>query len=85
MNVKYTVRTPKGETAYCVLSRGEKFGYQLEEMMQVGHNNGVCVEVDETWISVLDYYHAETMAKFEILSTEDTEESVTDGWRPVIE
>ena len=85
MNKKFTVQTPKGEMAYCVLSDEKDYGYQLEEMMQVGHSNGVCVEVDEKWISVLDYYHAETMAKFEILSTEDTEESVTDGWRPVIE
>ena len=85
MNKKFTVRTPRGETAYCVLSREKDYGYQLEEMMQVGHSNGVCVEVDETWISVLDYYHAETMAKFEILSTEETEEPVTAEWKPVTE
>jgi hypothetical protein len=68
-----------------VLSDEKDYGYQLEEMMQVGHNNGLCVEVDEKWISVLDYYHAETMAKFEILSIKETEEPVTAEWKAVTE
>jgi hypothetical protein len=82
MNKKITARNERGIVCYCILS-GED---SIEEQFNLWYfdsrhpGGGVCVRFDTSKISVVDYFHAESMADFEILSIEDTDEPVMTKW-----
>ena len=82
MNKKITVRTNSGTVCYCILSGNENLEEQFNEWYFGSKHpgGGVCVRFDEQTLSVVDYFHGESMADFEILSIEDTDEPVLTKW-----
>jgi hypothetical protein len=83
MNVKYTVRTPQGEIAYCVIDKNKDCVSQFEEVMALGRR--LAVRLEDEWINVVDYYHDERMAGYKILSVEDTDKPLATGRRTIAE
>lgn len=82
MNKKITVRNEFGKIRYCVLDGNRDFEQQLNEW-QFGSahpNGGICVCFHPTEIQFVDYFHADPMATFPILSIEDTDEDVAVKW-----
>ena len=80
MNKKLTVLTPRGNVAYCVLSPSKDYEKQLEELFDI-HGHGLCVVFDKKTLKVRDYFCDETMATFEVLSFEDSEDEVVLKWK----
>ena len=82
MNKKITVRREDGKIFYCILA-GDK---NLQEQFNIWYFNeanprhGLCVEFDGKTVDVLDYFHAEKITSFEVVTMEDTDEKVTLEW-----
>ena len=79
MNKKITVKTPNGAVRYCVLDGNASFSEQLKRDV-FSISNDYTVEYCKDKIEVLDVYHQETIAVFEVLSVEDCEMNVTHKW-----
>lgn len=82
MNKKLTVRTPRGNITYCVLSQKRDYEKQLEELFDI-HGNGLCVDFDGKTVKVRDYYCDETMGEFKVISFEDCDDEVALSWQHV--
>ena len=82
MNKKITIRKDNGQTCYCILS-GEK---NLEDQFNSWYfgsehpSNGLCVCFDGATLDVVDYYHAEKMTSFTVVSIDDTNENPVFEW-----
>jgi hypothetical protein len=82
MNKKITVRNEGGLVRYCILS-GEANLQDQFNLWYYGDAHpyyGIHISVNSTTVAIEDYYHAEVMASFEILSMEDTEEDIIHAW-----
>ena len=82
MNKKITVRREDGTIFYCVLD-GDK---DLQEQFNIWYfgeahpRNGLCVDFDGKSVDVLDYFHAEKMASFDVVAIEDTDRELLLEW-----
>ena len=82
MNTKLTVRAENDRVLYCVLNKDEDKEKQLGEMLNAnGGGIGVCLEEKE--VRVVDYFHAETIFSYSIISLEDTEDPVSLKWTEI--
>ena len=80
MNKKLTVKTEHGNICYCVLDPDISFEIQLNELAGFSGDGGVTVRYYEDRIEFVDYFHAEVMACFPIISLEDTSLPVCLKW-----
>jgi hypothetical protein len=81
MNVKYTVKNvDNGRVLSCVLDPNENIEKQLTQVLKITPGYGIGVYVRDSLIEVTDYYHASSMAEFEILSKEPTDAPVRTEW-----
>ena len=82
MNKKITVKRDSGEICYCILSGDTSLEDQFNKWYFGSKHpqNGLCVNFCETSVDVVDYYHAEKMASFNVLSIEDTNEDICLKW-----
>ena len=55
----------------------KKIKEQLEEVFTIRPGYGFSVEYTEECIKIVDYFHGETRAVFEIISVEDTFEDIS--------
>ena len=85
MHLKFTVITPHGTKTCCVIDKEKDLEYQLEDIVRIGHGHGLAVHLEKEWINVVDYYHAENMAEYKILSVEETDAPLSTGWETVEE
>ena len=84
MNIKYTVQNQDSKRVVSCIVDGEKdLERQFEEVFQIAHGHGIGVFVRENEIELTDYYHASSMAGFDILSREETTEPIHLEWTVV--
>lgn len=82
MNKKITVRSEVKGICYCILS-GER---DLEEQFNVllfgsaQGGGGVCARFDGKTLRVVDYFHDDTMARFDVIDIEDTDSEPILKW-----
>ena len=81
MNIKYTVKNvDNGCVLSCVLDPNENIEDQLTQVFKITPGHGIGVYVRDSEIEVTDYYHASSMAEFEILSKTETPDPVSKQW-----
>ena len=82
MNKKITVRSITGQSSYCILSGDKDLEKQLNNWYFGSDDpqNGVCVRFNGIKLDVVDYYHDDRMASFDVVSIEDTNEAPLLNW-----
>ena len=85
MNKKLTVRTEHGRLCYCVMSPCRSYDDQLSELFGIGQGGGLSARLTERGVELNDYFHAENVALFKVLSLEDTELDVSLKWTVIEE
>lgn len=82
MNKKITIQNSEGEAAYCILAGERDLEDQFNEWYYGSANpaHGVCVRFDGKSVSVVDYYHDERMASFDVIGVEDTPDAPILDW-----
>ena len=82
MNKKIIVHSELNGRCYCVLP-GERDLEEQFNIMLFGSEHGgggVCARLDGKSLRVVDYFHDETMASFNIISIEDTDSEPILNW-----
>ena len=73
MNIKLTVQNQDTKRKIsCVLDGEKDMEHQLEQVFQISPGHGIGIFVRENEIEITDYYHASSMAGFDILSKSST-------------
>ena len=82
MNKKVTVKRPDGLTMYCILSGEQDLNDQLNVWYYGSANppHGMCVNFDGVTLNIVDYYHADIVESFDVISIEDTNDDVLLKW-----
>ena len=76
MNKKYTVKNDYDRCSYFVLSAETNLQEQLEQVFSIRKGYGFSLEYDEKTIRIIDYFHGETRASFEIVNIEETNDEI---------
>ncbi len=76
MNKKLVFKNNLGKVVYCVLNTTDDMKSQLETIFAIQKGYGFTVDFDEKHIHIVDYFHGETRASFDVISFEDTNEDV---------
>jgi len=76
MNKKYIIKNNCDNELTFVLSGEKEIDEQLLEVFAIEKGYGFTVEHSAEQIKIVDYFHGETRAAFEIISIEDTSEDV---------
>lgn len=76
MNKRLTWKNDFNETVYCVLSSETDYEAQLETVFNIKKGYGFSVRFNGKTIKIVDYFHGDTRASFDVVSLEDTEEDV---------
>lgn len=82
MNQKITVKTEDGKLVFCILSGSESIEDQLNVIYfgTANPKHGTCVQYDGSQIALVDYYHADTIAKLQVVRIEDTDHTPVLQW-----
>ena len=82
MNKKLIIKDTSGKYKYCILSSQEPFDDQLNKVFRI--DMSACfhpvAELGEKYIVIKDNRTLETLAQLEIISFNDTDESVSLKW-----
>ncbi len=81
MNKKLTVINDSGKRLFCIVSSDKDLEEQMKDVLGVTPGYGMTVEVTETQVRLVDYFHGDTRAAFTIVSMEDTDEDVYLNWK----
>lgn len=73
MNKKYVLKNPHGETVFCVIDGTKIADDEFKKVLSVTAGQGFSVDVYEDEVRLVDYFHGETRATYEILSVTDTD------------
>ena len=84
MNKKVTVKTEHGDIVYCVVSDESPIADQLGKFWKTDGHGGLSTRLENNQIQIVDYFHNELFAFFDILSIEDTELDVDYKWKQII-
>ena len=84
MNKKVTVKTEHGDIVYCVVNGESPIEKQLGNFWNTDGNGGLSTRLKNNQIQIVDYFHDELFAFFDILSIEDTELEVDYKWKQII-
>ena len=82
MNKKITVINGYNKKMYCIVDANLDVTKQIEQIMDVG-KGGLGINVTNTSIALVDYFHSENVAVFPIVSIEETEQEVSLKWNKV--
>lgn len=74
MNKKIVFENNHGKKVYFILSDTVDLKTQLLETFSISAGHGLTVEMTEKQIEIVDYFHADTVARFEILSILETDQ-----------
>ena len=77
MNLRLVLKNGDGERFSCVISKDAERDAELEKVFSIQKGYGFCVECSQSSVCIVDYFHAETRARFEILSQQETQEEVS--------
>ena len=84
MNIKFTVRnTDSKKVLSCIVDGNQDIERQLETAFGIDHGHGIGVYLREKEVEISDYYHASSMAFFDILFREETTAPVDLNWTDV--
>lgn len=75
MNLCLTMRNEHNETVYCIISKNENMVLEMEKVFSITKGYGFSVDCYKDKIKIVDYFHGETRATFDILSIEETDEN----------
>ena len=73
MNKKYVLKNPHGETVFCVIDGTKIADDEFKKVLSVTAGQGFSVDVYEDEVRLVDYFHGETRAKYEIISVTETD------------
>ena len=82
MNKKITVLNGYNKKMYCIVDAELDLSKQLEKIMDAG-SHGVGVEVTDKHIALRDYFHAENIFVYPIVSIEETELELSLKWNEI--
>ena len=74
MNKKLILKNDKGETVYCVLNGEADETEELLRVFSIEKGYGLTVEKWSDAVKIVNYFRADTVASFPVVSFEDTEE-----------
>lgn len=74
MNLRVTLKNDENKTVYCVVSQDQGLEQEMEQVFSIQKGCGLGVDVTKTKVKVVNYFRADTLASFEILSITPTEE-----------
>lgn len=74
MNLRVTLKNDENETVYCVVSQAQRLEQEMEQVFSIQKGCGLGINVTKTKIKVVNYFRADTLASFRILSITPTEE-----------
>ena len=77
MNKKLTMKSPRETIVFCVVDENKPLVEQLKTVWGFESGNGMTVDVVNNEVQIIDYYHWSCVAKFDIISFEDTNEEVS--------
>ena len=75
MNKKLTFKAPNGNICYCVLSGEQDLKEQIERIFAMT-GDGYITRFDNKEISIIDIYHWDPIAVYEVISVEDCDMEV---------
>ena len=73
MNKKYVLKNPHGETVFCVIDGTQNADEEFKKVLNIESGHGFSVDVYEDEVRLVDYFHGDTRAKYEILAVTDTD------------
>lgn len=83
MNTRLVLRNSDDKLVYCVLDGERDTEEQLKEVFSLRAGYGFTVRVTAQTVAVVDGFHADTVASWDIVAYEDTGEDVYYQLRPV--
>ena len=77
MNLRLVLKNGDGELFSCVIAKDVERDAELEKVFSVQKGYGFCVECSQSSVCIVDYFHADTRAHFEIVSQQETQDQVS--------
>ena len=77
MNLRFILKNGDGEIFSCIILKDADRNAEMEKVFSIQKGYGFCVNCDEKNVRIVDYFHADTRACFEILSQQETQEDVS--------
>lgn len=74
MNLRVTLKNDENKIVYCVVSQAQELKQEMEQVFSIQQGCGLGISVTKTKVKVVNYFRADTLASFEILSSTPTEE-----------
>ena len=85
MNRKIIVKTQQGNICYCILDYEQNVEAQLAQVLGYTDGHGITARMTATQIQLVDYYLNDVIGAHDILSIEDTAETVSLQWNTIAE
>ncbi len=79
MNKKLTFKAPNGKICYCVLNGEQDLKEQIEKVFDI-LGGGHTARFDNEKIYIMDIYHWDPVAIYEVISVEDCDMEVCEDW-----
>jgi len=77
MNKRYTLKNSDNEFFTCIIDPGQEEKEQWEAVFAIDKGYGFTAERWGEQVKIVDYFHGETRASFQIISVEDTAEEAS--------
>lgn len=74
MNLRVTLKNDRNETVHCVVSAAGNLEQEMERVFSIQKGYGLGIDVTKTQVKVVNYFRADTLASFDIVSIVPTEE-----------
>lgn len=71
MNRRYLLQNDEGKRYFCTLSGEEDQEVQFKKVFDLHPGCGFTADLTEKKVRIVDYFHGETRAEFEILSVKE--------------
>lgn len=73
MNQKVVLKNDSEKAVYCVVSPEETLTQAMEKVFDIKPGYGLSIAVDDRSVTITDYFHGDTLARFELLSITPTD------------
>lgn len=73
MNLRVTLKNDQNETVYCVVSQEQELEQEMARVFSIQKGYGLGISVTKTQVKVINYFRADTLASFDIVSIVPTE------------
>ena len=71
MNKKIVFENAQGKRVFFIVSDKADLKSQLHKAFSVSEGQGLTVELGECFIEIIDYFHADTVARLPVISVTD--------------